>query len=75
MAKTEIVRGIKCKKCGHIDVPPFKHHLCQNCGAQVVEGFKYGNGGWTITNNANIIPLKITHKLFKNILEEVNTNG
>ena len=75
MAKTEILRGIKCNKCGHIDIPPFGYHLCQNCGAYVIDDFIRGKGGWQITSNANIIPVKVTHKLFKDILEEVNTNG
>lgn len=70
MAKTEILQGIKCKRCGNMDIPPYEHHLCQSCGAYIVKGYDKKDG-WTITQNANIIPIKVTRKLFKSILEEV----
>ena len=70
MARTEFVRGLKCKKCGRMDVPPFSHHCCQSCGAYIIEGYDKQDG-WTLTKDASVITIKVTHKLFKDILEEV----
>lgn len=70
MARTEFLRGIKCKKCGNMDIPPFAHHCCQSCGAFVVEGYNKKDG-WIIAKDASLITIKVTHKLFKDILEEV----
>ena len=69
MARTEFVQGIKCKKCGKMEIPPFSHHLCQSCGTHVIKG--YEKDGWVVTKNADIIAIKVTHKLFKDIYEEV----
>lgn len=70
MARTELMRGIKCKKCGRMDIPPYSHQLCQSCGAFIVEKHDKEKG-WIISKDAKIITIKVTHKLFKDILEEV----
>ena len=70
MARIEFKPGIRCKRCGNMDIPPFSSILCQKCGAKIVEGYNKKDG-YTITANANIISIKITHKLFKDIYEEV----
>lgn len=70
MARTELMRGIKCKNCGSMEIPPFSHHLCQSCGTHIVERYDKKEG-WIISKNAKIIAIKVTHKLFKDILEEV----
>lgn len=70
MVRTELVRGIKCKNCGSMEIPPFSHHLCQSCGTHIVKGYDKKDG-WTIDQGAKIITIKVTHKLFKDILEEV----
>lgn len=70
MAKVEFLPGIKCKNCGNIEVPPFRYHLCQGCGTKVVDGYN-NKDGWLINGNADRISVKVTHKLFKTIYEEV----
>ena len=70
MAKVRFLPGIKCKNCGKIAIPPFRYHLCQGCGAKVVDGHN-DKDGFLINGNANIIKVKVTHKLFKDVYEEV----
>lgn len=73
MARISYERGIKCKKCGKIiiaiDNPSFCV-LCQGCGAHLADN-DYENNALVVTNNAKIITVKVTHKLFHDIFEEV----
>lgn len=70
MAKVEFYPGIKCKNCGKIEIPPFGNQLCQGCGTKVVDGHN-SKDGFLINRNADMISVKVTHKLFKTIYEEV----
>ena len=70
MAKVEFYPGIKCSNCGKIAIPPFRYLLCQGCGTKVVDGHN-DKDGWLINKNADMINVKVTHKLFKTIYEEV----
>ena len=67
--KTELLRGVKCKKCGAMYIPPFEHYLCQSCGSCITNG--YIKGSWNITNEASIITVKVIHGLFTDTLKEV----
>lgn len=73
MARISYERGIKCKKCGKIiiaiDNPSFCV-LCQGCGTHLADN-DYENSALVVTNNAKIITVKVTHKLFHDIFEEV----
>lgn len=69
MAKVEFYPGIKCKNCGEIEIPPFRNPLCQKCGTKIVNGYNRKDG-FLINGNAEIISVKVTHKLFKTIYEE-----
>ena len=73
MARISYERGIKCKKCGKIiiaiDNPSFCV-LCQGCGAHLADNDSENNA-LVVTNNAKIITVKVTHKLFHDIFEEV----
>lgn len=73
MAKVTYERGVKCKKCGEIiinlDISK-QHVLCQNCGTYIIHFDPKSKEG-TVTRNAEIISVKVTHKLFKEIYEEV----
>jgi uncharacterized OB-fold protein len=57
MSRTEFLRGIKCKKCGSMDTPPFVHHCCQSCGAYIVEGYDKKDG-WILTKDASVITIE-----------------
>ena len=70
MARVEFLPGIKCKNCGKIELPPFKYLLCQECGTKIVDGHNKKDG-FIINGNAEIISVKVTHKLFRDIYEEV----
>ena len=70
MAKIEILPGIRCSHCGKIEIPPFRYLLCQVCGTKVVDGHNEKDG-WLINRNADMIKVKVTHKLFKDVYEEV----
>ena len=73
MAKVTYERGIKCKKCGKIIISfdRYKQHiLCQNCGTYLINFDPESKSG-TVTQNADMISVKVTHKLFKEIYEEV----
>jgi uncharacterized OB-fold protein len=72
MAKTEYRKGIICKKCNSIFLPPFGNHLCQNCGTEIVKGWNEKDG-FIILPTAEIIAVKVTHKFFNRcIYERVN---
>ena len=73
MARVSYERGVKCKKCGELYTSFYKGTscmLCQNCGTHILNYNSKTNEG-TITKNAEIVTIKITHKLFKEIYEEV----
>ena len=72
MAKVEFVEGIQCKKCGHMvaEINIYTKQLCQECGAHIMDidladrsVSKGPDGKWVV--------IKVTHKLFHNILEFV----
>ena len=74
MAKVTYERGIKCKKCGKIIISFDRHKqhiLCQDCGTHIMD-FDIRRKHGEVTQNADIISVKITHKLFKEIYEEVS---
>lgn len=74
MAKIEYERGVKCKRCGEIYISINRFQsciLCQECGAHIAN-FDKTNRALEVTNNADIITVKVTHKFFKDIYEEVN---
>lgn len=65
--------GVKCKKCGKIIVSfnkNYRYVLCQNCGTHIMD-FDSVNNKALVTANADIITVKVTHKLFREIYEEV----
>ena len=71
MAKVEFKSGIKCTQCGNMIVPKlYSNELCQKCGAHIVnidiDGMTY-----SAANKGKDITIKITHKLFHDIYEEV----
>ena len=73
MAIVTYERGIKCKKCGNIyvEIDRFQYCvLCQNCGTHVLN-FDIKNKKGIVTKNADIVTVKVTHKLFRDIYEEV----
>lgn len=77
MARVEYKKGVACKKCGNMEIPPFYNFLCQSCGAELIENFdgklknRVLSGCYTVTNNAVIATIKVTHKLFHNTYEMV----
>lgn len=73
VAKIEFERALKCKKCGklHTTFNRFNHCLlCQGCGTHLMDYL--GNREAEVTENADVVTVKITHKLFSNIIEEVS---
>lgn len=73
MAKVTYERGIKCKKCGKICVSFNRnaHYvLCQGCGTHIMN-FNPKSKNGEVTENADIITVKVTHKLFSETYEEV----
>lgn len=73
MAKITYERGVKCKKCGNIITSFNKGNyyiLCQNCGTHIMT-YDTKNNEIKVTENAKIITVKVTHKLFQEIYEEV----
>ena len=73
MARVTYERGIKCKKCGelYISINRFcSCVLCQNCGTHIMD-FDLRNREAEVTENADIVTIKVTHKLFSYICEEV----
>lgn len=73
MARVSYETGLKCKRCGNIVLSVSKLYsrvLCQGCGAHIVDiNFKTQEG--VMTKNAEKITVKVTHKLFSDIYEEV----
>lgn len=74
MARITYERAIKCKRCGtfRTSIDAYKHHvLCQNCGTHIMD-FDCRTKEGTVTQNAEIITVKVTHKpFFREIYEEV----
>jgi phage FluMu protein Com len=73
MARISYETGLKCKRCGKIVLSVSRLHsrvLCQGCGAHIVDiDFKTKEG--TMTENSEKVTVKVTHKLFSDIYEEV----
>lgn len=65
MARTEFVKGVKCKRCGdfftsnHID----GHTLCQNCGAPILIRDKHGDVV-DFDKYGETAIIKVTYKFF-----------
>lgn len=72
MSRIEFVVGIKCNKCGNIitSSSKIKSELCQKCGADIFYEDVFTRD-YEITKNAKYVKLKITHKLFKKIVEVI----
>lgn len=73
MAYVTYETGIKCMKCGNIttSIDRFKSRaLCQNCGEHIMD-FDLRTKEGTVQKNAEIVTVKVTHKLFSTIYEEV----
>lgn len=73
MARVTYERGLKCKRCGrmYISIDRFQRCIvCQDCGAHIAN-FDRRNKEAEITKNADVITVKVTHKLFTDICEEV----
>lgn len=72
MARVTYEQGIKCKKCGELAISFNRFQktiLCQSCGAHVMTYI--GNKEGELTKNAELVTIKVTHKLFSDIYEEV----
>lgn len=73
MARISYETGLKCKRCGKIILSVSRFHsrvLCQGCGAHIVDiDFKTKKG--MMTENSEQVTVKVTHKLFSDIYEEV----
>ena len=71
MAYTTYETGIRCNKCGNLitTVSRFKRRvLCQECGTHLMD---LDDTNALVTKNAKIVTVKVTHKLFSDIYEEV----
>lgn len=69
MAYMTFERGIKCKCCGELYVPPFKRSHCNKCGAELMKSSAFcGN---YFTHNVKPTIIRVTHKLFYKICEEI----
>lgn len=62
-------RGIKCRNCGQLAIPPFKHEHCRTCGAGLFR--IYPDKTCIPTANAKPTMIKVTHRFFSKTLEEV----
>lgn len=72
MARVTYEVGVKCKRCGKllISFDRFQRTiLCQGCGTHILTYL--GNREAEATENAEKITVKVTHKLFSDIYEEV----
>ena len=72
MAKITFVEGVKCTKCGNLIAEPtiFTSQLCQNCGARIMT-INVAGRSYEATYAGKSVTLKVTHKLFGDIIEEV----
>ena len=72
MARTEFVLGVKCKQCGELLISFNRFQrtvLCKKCGTHILNYL--GNREAELTENASQVTVKVTHKLFSDIYEEV----
>ena len=76
MANIEFVEGIRCKKCGSVIAQPtiFTRELCQSCGAKLIDT-NINRRTYLLSNNAESVTVKVTHKFFKDIYEVVEVNN
>lgn len=76
MANIEFVEGVRCKRCGEIIVQPtiFTRELCQGCGARLIDT-NISRRTYSLSNNAESVTIKVTHKFFKDIYEVVEVNN
>lgn len=76
MANTEFIEGIRCKKCGKIIAQPtvFTRELCQGCGAKLIDT-NINKRTYSLSDNAESVTVKVTHKFFKDIYEVVEVNN
>ena len=73
MARVTYEKGVKCLKCGNLITTVNRFNrtiLCQECGAYIGD-FDLSKKELLITDNAKDVVIKVTHKLFSNIYEEV----
>ena len=73
MSRVTYETGLKCKRCGNISITCRRagsRKLCQNCGAHIMDCDPRTLEA-KVTENADIISVKVTHKLFSYTLEEV----
>lgn len=76
MADIEFVEGIICKRCGEIIAQPtiLTRELCQGCGARLMD-INISRRTYSLSNNAESVTVKVTHKFFKDIYEVVEVNN
>ena len=76
MANIEFVEGIRCKKCGKIIAQPtiFTRELCQGCGIKLID-INTERKTYSLSNNAECVTIKVTHKFFKDVYEVVEVNN
>lgn len=73
MARVIYEQGVKCKQCGklHVTIDRFKRVvLCQRCGTHLMDFDPITREG-IVQENADIVTVKVTHKFFSDIYEEV----
>lgn len=73
MARVSFAKGLKCEQCGNISIsfPRGRRYLlCQGCGAHLADHIE--NEGIEIhSENAELITVKVTDRLFSTTYEEV----
>jgi len=62
-------RGIKCRNCGQLQIPPYKHEHCPTCGTGLYR--IYSDKTCVPTSNVQSTMIKVTHRFFSKTLEEV----
>lgn len=74
MARISYETALKCKKCGSFTTEFYRWQrriLCQECGAYIADHDENGKCEY-IANNAKLVTVKVTNKLFSKSYEEVN---
>lgn len=76
MANIEFVEGVRCKRCGEIIAKPtiLTSELCQGCGVRLMD-INISKRTYSLSNNAENVTVKVTHKFFKDIYEVVEVNN
>ena len=76
MANIEFVEGVRCKRCGKIIAKPtiLTRELCQGCGVRLMD-INISKRIYSLSNNAESVTVKVTHKFFKDIYEVVEVNN